>query len=387
MFLFHKDGNLTYALPSCSDSFFRKYLDVFDSVKVLGAPMESYLDKSALVQMQDKRISVEILAPNTRPKDFINDSKVRQALEKEIKKAEAILIKPASRRGIMAIKIAKKYNKPYMIEMTGDIHNALKQHPNFFKRMYAPFLYKKILNSIKDCKYGLYVSQEYLQHEFPIEGKMCGCSDVVLEKADEVVLEKRLKKIDSYSCNAEIKLALIGFYQGKMKGVDTAIRALAHLSDRFQLYILGVGTEENRKNWYEYAKVWGVSEKRIHFATPLPSSIEVLHWLDSVDAFVFPTRSEGFGRCVAEAMSRGCPCFATNICTMPELLSKETLFDMGDDKKLAELLIEYFSNKESLKKLAKRNFEKCNEYDFDVLKLRRNKFLEEFRRYAECVLK
>ena len=166
VFLFYKEDDTVYALPSCSDSFFQKYLDVFESVKVLGIPMESYLDKSRLVKMQDPRITVEIILPNTKPKDFFNDQAVKQSLEREIKKAEAILIKPASRRGMLAIKIAEKYNKPYMIEMTGDIHNALRQHPNMLKRFYAPILYRQIKWSIRNCQYGLYVSQKYLQEQY-----------------------------------------------------------------------------------------------------------------------------------------------------------------------------------------------------------------------------
>ena len=34
-FMFHKREKKTLALPSCADSFFEKYLDVFDTVRVL----------------------------------------------------------------------------------------------------------------------------------------------------------------------------------------------------------------------------------------------------------------------------------------------------------------------------------------------------------------
>lgn len=383
IFLFYKENGQTYALPSCSDSFFQKYLDVFDYIKVLGAPMESYLDKKSLVQMTDNRISVDIIAPNTKPKDFINDKIVRLALEKEISKADAILIKPATRRGMMAIDIAKKYKKPYMIEMTGDIHNALRQHPNFLKRMYAPIFYRMIKSKIKDCKFGLYVSQEYLQHEFPIKGRMCGCSDVVLEKSSTTVLENRLKKISNFSDENIVNIALIGFYQGKMKGIDTAIKSLSHLPDNYHLSILGNGSQNNRDKWFQYAKKNGVSNERIHFPKPLPSVKSVLQWLDSMDFFVLPTRSEGLSRSVVEAMSRGCICFATNVCSMPELLPSECLFEVDDDQKLANLLVSYASDTEKMKKIAKINFEKSMEYDFDVLKQRRNEFLTDFHAYAQ----
>lgn len=381
-FLFRKNDTEVFALPSCSDTFFEKYLDVFESVHVLGEAPRDYLDKNAFVKMTDSRIDVRILPSNTHPKDFRNDSAVRKILLEEIGPADAVLIKPASRKGMMAIKIAEKLKKPYMLEFTGDIHNALKQNPNMLKRMYAPILYSRIKRAIKNAPYGLYVSRDYLQSQFPIKGKMCGCSDVVLLKSDARVLENRFERIETQSEREYVELALIGFYQGLMKGIDTAIRALSRLPKNYRLHILGNGTEENRKKWLEYGKNLGVTD-RIFFPKPLPSSEAVLHWLDTVDAFVFPTRSEGFGRCVAEAMSRGCPCFATDICTMPELLPKECLHPLGDDEKLATQILKVLSDPVAAKKYASVNFEKAKEYDVDVLKQRRNLFLADFKKYCE----
>lgn len=380
--MFSQENGKTFALPSCADSFFSKYLDVFESVKVLGEEVKKYLDKAKLVEIKNDKISVEILPRNTLPKEFKNDKILKKALFEYINSAEAILIKPSSRRGMMAIKIAERLNKPYMIEMTGDIHNALKQNSNLLRKAYATLLYRNIQKAIKKAPFGLYVSKDYLQGKYPIAGRMCGCSDVVLDKADDEVLQKRLDKIEKMEKDQVIKLALIGFYQGKGKGVDTAIRTLGRLPENFELSVLGNGTKDSRDKWYKYAHKMGVDESRLHFPEPLSSSQEVLNWLDDYDFFVFPTRSEGFGRCVAEAMSRGCPCFATNICTMPELLQVKCLFRLGDDKKLAELLLKYVDNKELMKEDAIINFKHAKDYDFDLLKERRDDFLTEFKKHC-----
>ena len=155
----------------------------------------------------------------------------------------------------------------------------------------------------------------------------------------------------------------------------------------FQLSVLGNGTEENREKWYAYAAERGVSRDRLHFPAPLSSVDKVLRWLDDRDAFVFPTRSEGLSRCIVEAMSRGCPCFATNICTMPELLPEECLFELDDDEKLAQLLLKYTSDKSLMRRLAEINFEHVKDYDAEILKERRNAFLSEFREYCESYKK
>ena len=256
------------------------------------------------------------------------------------------------------------------------------QNPSRTRRLYAPVLYRQIKKAIRNCQYGLYVSRDYLQGKYPIKGKMCGCSDVVLEKSDAEVLNKRLQKIENMNAGDNVELALIGFYQGNGKGVDTAIRALSRLPENFRLSVLGNGTEESRQKWMDYAEERGVNKNRILFPDPLPSAKDVLLWLDNYDFFVFPTRSEGFGRCVAEAMSRGLPCFATDICTMPELLPKECLFALDDDATLAQLLKTYSENKDRMKEVAAVNFENAKNYDFDILKERRTAFLTEFKEYC-----
>lgn len=380
-FMFHKRGDQTLALPSCADTFFEKYLDVFDSVRVLGEDIKKYLDQSSLIEMLNPNIQVEIIPANTNPKDFKNDFILRKILTDEISKAEAILIKPSTRRGMMAIDIAKKCKKPYMIEMTGDIHNALLQNPSRIRRMYAPVLYRQIRSKIKNCEYGLYVSNYYLQHKYPINGKMCGCSDANIAKIQPQILEDRIERIDETDLEKRVNLALVGFYQGTGKGVDVAIRALSRLDERYHLNILGNGTEENRNYWTEYAEKRGVIG-RIHFPHPLPSSKDVIEWLKSMDIFILPTRSEGLSRAMLEAMSTALPCIVTDICTMPELVSKEWLHPLGDDKLLAEKIDLMVSDKSQMKKAAKQNFDRAADYESEKLRIKRNNFLNEFKDYC-----
>lgn len=380
-YAFDERNGQYYGLPANSESFFQKYLDVFDEVRVLGRKKGDQLNSSGFVPIVDNRISIRLLPSNRTPREFLNDRAVKKALYEEISNSEAVLIKPSTRKGMMAIRIAESLHKPFMIEMTGDVHNALLHHPDWKRRLYAPFLYRQIRNSIKNCEFGLYVSRDYLQSQFPIKGEMCGCADVILDLGDEKVLDRRLQRIDMIQKQDRVDIALIGFYQGLMKGCDTAIRSLAQLPECFHLNILGNGTEENRQKWIKYGEERGVYN-RIHFPTPLPSSRAVLEWLDTQDFFVLPTLSEGFGRCVAEAMSRGCVCFATDICTMPELLPKECLHPLKDDVSLASMLKKAYDNPDRMKELARLNYEHAKDYDFDVLRRRRNAFLVKFKEYC-----
>ena len=376
-----KDGK-TYALPGSSDSFFQKFLKVFDKIIVVGSPLPNSLEDTNLVEMTDTRIRVIILPSNSKPQQFLNDFKVKPILKKLIDGASAILIKPTTRRGIMATKIATSKNKPFMIDVTGDIHLSLITTNDWKRKLYAPIIFNQIRRAIKDCRFGLYVTQEYLQSQYPIAGEMCGCSDVELNPVEAEVLDERLKKIEEMKSDGIINISMVGFYHNTRKGIDTAIKALALLPDNYHLNVLGNGTEENRRKWLEFGEALGIFG-RIHFPKPLPSTKAVIDWLKTQDINILPSRSEGLVRCVMEAMSVGMPCIGSDSCSMPELHLPECMHPVEDYKKLSELILRYGIDKELMKAHAKRNFEKAKEYAPDILDKRRTAFLERFKSYCE----
>lgn len=371
----------TYALPAYGNSFWQKYLAVFDSVDVLAEEVKGYLNDGTLAQITDERILVEILPGNTAPQDFINDGVIRKKLEEKIKDAEAILIKPSCRKGIMAIQLAKKYKKPYMIEITGDLLRTLRNHPNPLKRLYNPYLHRQILRAIKDCRFGLYVTERHLQEVYPIVGKQCGCTDTVLPYIAEESLKKRIQKIESMPAD-EIQIGLVGSYHDTRKGLDTAIKAVSLIKQKkATLHVLGIGTEKDRQKWYDYAARNGVAGKLV-FDSPLAGLEEVLQWNDQMDLCILPSRSEGLPRCIVESLSRGCPNIASNVCGMPELVGDRWVHEPEDYRKLAALIEELVGDKELMKKVATESFNHSKNYEKSVLEEKRNAFLMEFKEYC-----
>lgn len=375
-----RDG-ITYALPAYGNRFWEKYLDVFDSVDVLAEEVKKYLNNGTLAQITDERISVEILPCNTAPRDFVNDRAVKKILEEKIRNAEAILIKPSCRKGIMAIRLAKKYNKPYMVELTGDLKRTLSKNPNLLKRIYNPFLHRQILRAIKDCEFGLYVTEKHLQKVYPISGKQCGCTDTVLPYITEASLQKRIQKIEGMPAD-EIHIGMVTSYHDNRKGLDTAIKAIGLIrKKKVTLHVLGLGTEEDRQKWLDYAKNHG-AEGKLVFDPSLSGVEKVLQWNDTMDLCILPSRSEGLPRCVVESISRGCPNIISNVCGMPELVGRHWVHEPEDHRRLAELIEELTGDPELMKQVATENFNHSKNYEHSVLKAKRNAFLEEFK--AHC---
>lgn len=370
-----------YSLPAYGNNFWLKYLDIFESIRILGITAKDYLAGGSLVKITDPRIDVSIIPSNIHPSDFKYDKVIKQILSEEISKAEALLIKPASRKGIMAIKLAEMFGKPYMVELTGDLRLTLSQHTSLLKRLYGPFLHWQITRAIKDAPFGLYVTERYLQTVYPITGKMCGITDSVIDSIDENVLSKRLDKISKTKAE-NVQIGLIGSYNGNRKGVDTALKALSVLGDRkYQLSILYNGAKEDREYWYKYAEKKGVNEQ-LYFPESRSSTAEVMEWIDTQDIIILPSRSEGLPRCIVESMSRACPCITSNVCGMPELINNKWVHDPEDFRMLASLINSMCENKENLIEAAKENFNNSKRFLRSVLANKRNAFLNEFKDYC-----
>ena len=101
----------------------------------------------------------------------------------------------------------------------------------------------------------------------------------------------------------------------RQKGIDTAIQALSLLPDDVVLVVLGEGPE--RELLRELAEELVVGD-RVFLPGRVP---DVGAWLRRAHAYVQPSRWEGFGLAVLEAMVSGLPVVATNVSSLPELVA------------------------------------------------------------------
>jgi glycosyltransferase involved in cell wall biosynthesis len=100
------------------------------------------------------------------------------------------------------------------------------------------------------------------------------------------------------------------------KGIDVAIRALPALADDTVLVVLGEGPE--RAALQRLARELGL-EQRVFLLGRVP---DVAAWLRRASVFVHPARWEGFGLAVLEAMLARLPVVASDVSSLPELVSE-----------------------------------------------------------------
>ena len=297
-----------------------------------------------------------------------------QIIDRELSKADIVILRGSS-SALIAYKYVKKYKCPFIYECVDCEWDAYWNH-SFLGKLIAPIIEVKTKVAIKNSPFVYYVTNNYLQKRYPTKGKSIGCSNVVIENQNFEVLTKRIDRIKKFDPNKKLILGTAAAIDVRYKGQEYVIRALKFLAKQgYNVeYRLAGGNRLNSNFLSKLAKQQGV-EDRVYYCGSL-SANEMASFYDSLDIYIQPSKQEGLPRSLIEAMSRGCLCIGTNVAGIPELISKEFLFKKGSVKGVYNAIICVL--KSDMKKVAKENFRKAEEYKIENLDKRRRTFYDDF---------
>jgi len=145
--------------------------------------------------------------------------------------------------------------------------------------------------------------------------KLCGFAD---RKIVEFAYFTDCPKLGhcSESTDGAYKIVFVGQCI-KRKGIDLLLQALSGLRDKgWHLEVIGEG--KDRANFQELTRKLGIEEKVNYFGAMQNS--EAMLRLQSADLLVLPSRWDGWGAVVNEALMRGVPVICTNHCGAADLL-------------------------------------------------------------------
>jgi glycosyltransferase involved in cell wall biosynthesis len=361
---------------SFSNEILSRYTDIFEEVRFISRQVDSNREKvEALPNLE----GVEFVGvPNfMSTKTYYKKLEAVRIIEQEVKAADCVIARVPSSIGSIAVKFAKKYNKPYLLEVVGCAWDALWNH-SLQGKIIAPFKHYATKRIVKDAKYVVYVTNEFLQKKYPTRGKSVNCSDVVLKEFDDTVLKARIDKINDMKENSKIVIGTIGAVNVKYKGQQYVIEALGRLKKqgitKYEYQLVGGGDQTYLKS---IAEKFNVADQ-VKFLGPIPH-YKVFDWLDTIDIYVQPSKTEGLPRALIEAMSRGLPAFGAKAGGIPELLESEYIFSNAR-KNIHEIcIILQLFTKEKMIMQAKRNYEEAKKYDRGIIEERRRQFLMEFK--------
>lgn len=188
-----------------------------------------------------------------------------------------------------------------------------------------------------------------------IDVKKYECAQKKLFDADHIVI----------GCIARIMPSL--------KGQDILLRAAYKLKKQFPyikvIFAGGVAEEQNNeyKELQEYVKNNDLSAN----VTFLGSVDDIPEFLNTIDICVVPSRSEGFGLALVEALSMGVPCVASNIEGPKEIIGNEgigMMFEPENSEDLANVVVEIINDFPKVKdKVWKKRIDIKNKYSIQTM--------------------
>lgn len=300
-------------------------------------------------------------------------------VKKEISKADAVIARLPSEIGYMAVNAARELGKPYAVEVVGDAYGAMKEYGNSKGKMYAPIAKHKMKKRVKQAPFTLYITDNVLQKLYPTSGKEMAISNVELPVVTYPNRVHRMRRIRDTS--RKMRIGMNGSLSSYYKGFDTAIKAIALAKNElppFEFEILGKGSSNE---WKELAIKLGI-EDNIRFIGSRPN-VEVYPWLDEIDLFLMPSRTEGQGRALIEALSRGCAALGSNVGGIPELLSPEQLHEPEDSQLLAQKIIQILNQPKLQLRYAKEAFILTEKFEPAILEEKRGQFFNQLEQAVE----
>jgi glycosyltransferase involved in cell wall biosynthesis len=152
----------------------------------------------------------------------------------------------------------------------------------------------------------------------------------------------------------------------RLKGVDILIQAITKLRSELpniRLHIVGGGSASH---FEAQAKKEGV-EKYVIFHGLAAHSILPAYY-KSADICIFPSRHEGFGIVILEAMASGIPVIASDIPSFRETISNGIdgiLFKSGDVDALTNEVVNLYQNPNLRKELSRNAIKKAKSYSWE----------------------
>ncbi|MCM3788887.1 glycosyltransferase [Domibacillus indicus] len=369
----NKDGK-HYTSGSLNNNVFQRYLDWFEDVTVFANERYATKEDEKFINKKNEVTNIKFNLVNMR-KSILNFRNVNKRIKEEVYNHTYIIIRMPSLYGIIAIRYARKFKKKYLVEIVGCPWDAFWNH-SLKGKIIAPFMWLMTKYSVKHAPFTNYVTNEFLQKRYPCNGQTIGCSDVELPFLDQNILERRLVKIKNITSNQPIVIGTTAAVDVSYKNQEHVIKAVSKLNDQgfnFEYHLVGGGDTSYLTS---VAKKYKITDK-VKFLGPLPHR-EVFDYLDNIDIYIQPSKTEGLPRSLVEAMSRGCPCIGSSAGGIPELINKEFTINNKSVDHLCNLLKKM--DKETMLKEAIYSFEKAKEYDKELLGKKRSSFYKTFKK-------
>jgi glycosyltransferase involved in cell wall biosynthesis len=358
--------------------FWRRYLTVFDRVRVLARVREVKKAEAGWKRVDGERVIVTPLPYYVGPTGYLLQRRaLRRVMKRVFERRAAVLLRIPSQLATCAVSILRSRRIPFGVEVVGDPAESFSRgsvrHPlrAFFRWWYTHQQWQQCRKAVA-CQYvSLYLAKNY-----PCKTQIRSvCTDAELsDEAFGTINPNGGRRTPS-------RLVTVGSLEQMYKGTDVLIEAVAEcVRTGLDLSLTVIGEGKHRREFERLAKSRGLNG-RASFTGSVAAGEAVRAHLDNADLFVLPSRTEGMPRALLEALARGLPCVASNVGSVSELLLEEDMVPPGDATVLARKLREVLTDPERLRRMAERNIVEAGKYRESIIGPQR----ERFYRALKCV--
>ncbi|HVR83715.1 MAG TPA: glycosyltransferase family 4 protein [Planctomycetota bacterium] len=372
------DGAI-WSTSTGASSFWQRYRDVFDSVRVVARVADVTAAKPSWLRADGPGVSFAAVPTYVGPREYLfHRGAVHKAVREAFVPGDAVILRVGSVLADALLPRLSESHYPYAVEVVSDpwdvfspgaVHHPLRP---LFRRWFAHRLRIQCLGA----RAAAYVTDAALQRRYPPGPGIlsCGCSDVDLPREAFVDFSRPQRKP-----GIPATILTVGTLEQLYKAPDVLIDAVGlAVREGLDLRLVMVGDGRYRPSLEERAERQGLSGK-VRFVGWLPAGAAVRRELDQSDLFILPSRQEGLPRAMIEAMARALPCIGSTVGGIPELLPREDLVDPNDARALADMIREVITHPARMEAMSSQNLRKAADYREDVLAARRRSFYREVR--------
>lgn len=331
----YSTGCLTSELWSVYDSLTASHMIVCARFK-----NKKYLSSTNLADTTYDRVSFEFFDSISNLKSLFVKNTNHKKIESIVLNSKLVIARLPSELGLYASKIAIDNGIPLITEVVACAKDSLFYQGGLKPKLYSYILSHRVKVIVRKSPNSMYVTNKYLQNKYPCKGNVVGVSDVSISSFNAPSKNFRLSRLNKRIQNNTVKFGIIGNLSNDIKGVDIAINALSKLDLKCKLEVVGGG---DFSRFEELAKTLSVD---VVFKGFLPKE-KVFAWLDDVDIYLQPSRTEGLSRSVLEAMGRYCPVISSSVGGLPEVVHGKFIHQKNNVNQLTEIIQKVFSHESS----------------------------------------
>jgi glycosyltransferase involved in cell wall biosynthesis len=390
-----------WTITQCPYEFYREYLEVFDSVRVISRVFPVSRVEPNFLPVEGPGVEFYAMPGYKGPFGFLAQfANVRQRARHAVPAGSAVILRVHSQVANSVEDWLTRRSLPYGLEVTADPYDVLSPAAN--RHPVAPVARRYFTRRMqRQCQHAVavsYVTQDYLQRRYPpasqpsveqdpFGGKTHDARQCVMAVSDvslssESFVSRPRTALHDPSC---LRIVFVGTLGSFYKGPDLLVEAIAICKRQgIPARVRFIGSGQQMGSLQKRCVRLGVEEE-VEFVGSVTAGEPVRHELDQADLFVLPSRAEGVPRAMLEAMARGLPCLGSAIGGIPELLHEEDLVSPDNPAALAKAITEVFSSRAKVERMSARNLSKAAEYATVVLADRRREFyraVKELTTYA-----